>query len=922
VLTFGPLAFAQPWLLLVLAGLPIIWLLLRIMPPAPRRLQFPAIRLLFGLRPPEETPARTPPWLLALRLTIAALIIVGLAGPLLDPLARLAGGGPLVLVVDDDWAAARDWTARQSTLDTLLEQADREARPVVIAGSARDALDQPPLLTGLLTAAEAAQVARSLTPKPWPADRRALADALDALRFDEPAEVFWLSNGIDGGDATALAESLQRLGSVTLLRELDARLARTLLPPETTGGDLVLRLRRAAGEQEDVATLLAAGEDGLPFARAPVSFAPGETEARVPLQLPTELRNRVARISIENERTAGAAFLLDERWRRRPVGLVSVGPLDGAQPLLSELYYLRRALEPFTELRQGTIDELLQRELAILVLPDSGPMSAAEAERLTAWVEGGGLLLRFAGLHLAERTGSGIGATAEEPLLPVSLRGGDRTLTGALTWDSPAHLAAFGPNSPFHGLGVPDDVVVRRQVLAQPSLDLNEKTWARLSDGTPLVTAEGRGQGWIVLVHTTANTDWSSLPLSGLFVEMLQRLVAVSQGVAGAGDETRPLPPVETLDGFGVLGPPAPTTLAVPPAALAAGAVGPRHPPGYYGDSEQRRAQNLAAAVPQLAPIAQLPGGIAVAGYAGETETDLRPWLLTAALFLLLADFAIALYLRGLLGGRRILARSAAALLLAALLSPGDAGAQSAIATGDDARALAATLQTRLAYVLTGVPALDEVSRAGLSGLTRVLYNRTSIEAGEPLGVDLARDELAFFPLLYWPVTPEQRDLPEIAERKINAFLQNGGTILFDLREAGPSTLLGQGTRNGQALQRLTRSLDIPPLAPVPPDHVLTKSFYLMQEFPGRFSSGALWIETTESRTNDGVASVLIGSNDWAGAWAVDEFGRPLFPVVPGGERQREFAYRFGVNLMMYAMTGNYKADQVHVPFILERLGQ
>jgi len=923
VLTFGPLAFAQPWLLLVLAGLPIIWLLLRVMPPAPRRLQFPAIRLLFGLHPPEETPARTPPWLLALRLTIAALIVVGLAGPLLDPLARLAGSGPLVLVVDDDWAAARDWTARQSTLEALLERAGREARPVVIAGTARDALDQPPLLTGLLTAAEAAKIVRGMTPKPWPADRPALTGALAELRLDEAAEVLWLSDGIDDGNAFALAESLRRLGRVTLLREPDARLARMVLPPETVGGELVLRLRRATGDQEDLATLLAGGEDGLPLASVPVSFAPGETEARVPLQLPTELRNRLARVSIENERSAGAVFLLDERWRRRPVGLVAAGPLDGAQPLLSELYYLRRALDPFTELRQGTIDELLQRELAILVLPDSGPMSDAEAGRLAAWVEGGGLLLRFAGLHLAERTGTGIGVTAEEPLLPVRLRGGDRTLTGALTWDTPAHLAAFGPNSPFYGLHVPEDVVVRRQVLAEPSLDLGEKTWARLSDGTPLVTAESRGQGWVVLVHTTANTDWSSLPLSGLFVEMLQRLVAVSQGVAGAGDETRALPPIETLDGFGVLGPPAPTTLAVPPDALAAGAVGPRHPPGYYGDSGQRRAHNLAAAAPALAPIARLPGSIAVAGYVGQTETDLTPWLLTAALILLLADFAIALYLRGLLGSGRILGHSgAAALLLAALLWPGDAAAQSAAAPGDDARALAATLQTRLAYVITGVPALDEVSRAGLSGLTRVLYNRTSIEAGEPMGVDPARDELAFFPLLYWPITPEQRDLPEIAERKINAFLRNGGTILFDLREAGSSTMLGQSTRNGQALQRLTRGLDIPSLAPVPPDHVLTKSFYLMQEFPGRFSSGTLWIETTESRTNDGVASVLIGSNDWAGAWAVDEFGRPLFPVVPGGERQREFAYRFGVNLMMYAMTGNYKADQVHVPFILERLGQ
>lgn len=920
MLSFGPLAFAQPWLLLVLAGLPVIWLLLRVMPPAPRRLPFPAIRLLFGLRPPEETPARTPLWLLLLRLAIAALIIVGLAGPLLNPLARLAGSGPLLLVVDDGWAAARDWTARQNTLGTLLEQADREGRPVMIAGTARDALDQPPLLTGLLTASEAAQVARGLTPKPWPTDRGALAEALDRVKLDSTAEVVWLSDGLDDGAVGSLAKSLQRLGSVTLLREADSRLARMVLPPETVGGDLVLRLRRAASGQEDVATLLAGGEDGLPLARVPVTFAPGETEARAALQLPTELRNRVARVSIENERSAGAVFLLDERWRRRPVGLVSVGPLDGAQPLLSELYYLRRALEPFTELRQGTIGDLLKRELAIVVLPDSGPMSDSDAKQLATWVDNGGLLLRFAGVNLAERTGKGIGVTAEEPLLPVRLRSGDRTLTGALTWDTPAHLATFGPKSPFHGLHVPDDVVVRRQVLAEPSLDLGEKTWARLSDGTPLVTAEARGKGWVVLVHTTANTDWSSLPLSGLFVEMLQRLVAVSQGVAGSGDETRPLPPVDTLDGFGVLGPPAPTTLAVPPDALAAGAVGPRHPPGYYGDIGQRRAHNLATANAALTPIENLPAGVTVAGYAGQSETDLMPWLLTAALILLLADFLIAVYLRGLLGGRA-LGRGAAVVLLAALLWPGGAGAQSATAT-DDARALAATLQTRLAYVITGVPAVDEVSRAGLSGLTRVLYNRTSIEAGEPMGVDLARDELAFFPLIYWPITPEQHDLPEIARRKVNDYMLNGGTVLFDLREPGTSTLLGQGTRNGQALQRLTRGLNIPPLAPVPPDHVLTKSFYLMQEFPGRFSSGTLWIETTQSRTNDGVASVLIGSNDWAGAWAVDEFGRPMFPVVPGGERQREFAYRFGVNLMMYAMTGNYKADQVHVPFILERLGQ
>jgi hypothetical protein len=83
-----------------------------------------------------------------------------------------------------------------------------------------------------------------------------------------------------------------------------------------------------------------------------------------------------------------------------------------------------------------------------------------------------------------------------------------------------------------------------------------------------------------------------------------------------------------------------------------------------------------------------------------------------------------------------------------------------------------------------------------------------------------------------------------------------------------------------------------------------------------------VWVEGHAGGTNDGVSSIIIGANDWASAWAVDDNGRPISAVVPGGARQREMAYRFGVNLVMYAFTGNYKADQVHVPAILERLGQ
>ncbi len=928
MLNLGLLGFAQPWLLLALASLPLLWWLLRVTPPAPRKLSFPAIRLLSGLKVPEETPARTPWWLLLLRLTIAALIILALAQPLLNPAQQLSGKGPVVMVIDDGWSAARFWDKRQTVLVKLLSQAEREDRPVILLTTAPTALGEQPAASGALPAAEALRLVKGLTPKPWPVNRRAALDALEVLEIDGAAQVFWFSDGLVSAEAPAeegqktvarrFAERLQRFGRLDFLRDGDLGLARLVVAPESQGLALKLKLQRAHAGGAETAMVLSIAEDGQLIARTPVAFPAGSSQGEAKLDLPAELRNRIARLQIEGESTAGAVLLLDERWRRRPVGLVSAGPLEDAQPMLSELYYLDRAMEPYTELRRGNVEELLQRDLAVLILPDSAGTVPAELEtRLTAWIQKGGLLLRFAGPRLVQNAGS---------LVPVQLRGGDRVLGGAMTWDSPAFLAPFPAASPFAEIAVPKDVLIERQVLAEPALDLAEKTWARLADGTPLVTAERRGEGWVVLFHTTANTAWSNLPLSGLFVEMLQRVVSVSQGVVGDGGPDQPLAPIATLDGFGLLGAPAATVMTLDAGGEDTdSALGPRNPPGYYGLESQRRALNLGTAGLSLVPIGDLPPGVAIGTYARQEESDLKPWLLTAALVLALADILISLFLRGLMPGtlRRPAAAAAPGLALAVLFLLSALPQAAAQTVLDEHPALEATLSTRLAYVRTDVPFVDDTSRAGLSGLTLQLQRRTSIEASAPVGIDLASDELAFFSLLYWPITNQQGSVSEIERRKVNAYLKNGGTILFDLREAtAGAQILGQASIGSEALQRITEGLDIPNMVPIPPEHVLTKAFYLLQDFPGRFMGGTLWVEGSEEHVNDGVASVIVGSNDWAGAWAVDNLGQPINALVPGGPRQREMAYRFGINLMMYALTGNYKADQVHVPFILERLGQ
>jgi len=926
MLNLGFIAFAQPWLLVALGALPVLWFLLRVTPPSPRRLSFPAIRLLAGLRTPEETPARTPLWLLLLRMLIAALIVLALTQPLLHPSGTLPGSGPLVLVIDDGWGAARQWQTRIETADQLLQRAEREGRAAVLVTTAPGSQGEVPEAQGPLPAGEVRRSVQSLQPKPWEPDRAATLENLQSLTLEGSANVVWLADGIeppvdttaaDGQtDAASFADALRRFGRLDVLREEGAGLPHLLLPPEGAGLSLLIRAARGSKLQGDNVVVVATGEDGQFIGRSVLTFEPGEEFAEQSLDLPTELRNRVARLQIEGETTAGAAVLLDERWRRRPVGLISSGPEDEAQPLLSELYYLERALEPFTELRRGNVGELLGRELAVLILPDSiGGLGEAEWNQIANWVEQGGLLLRFAGPRIAN---------AADGLLPVSLRGGDRILGGAMTWDRPAQLGPFQNESPFRGLTVPNDVTVQRQVLAEPTLDLGEKTWARLADGTPLVTGEASGEGWLVLIHTTANTEWSNLSISGLFVEMLARMLEISQGVTSQSQADETLAPLEVMDGFGNLETPAATVFPLEPGKGDA-VIGPRNPPGYYGQAGTRRAHNLGSVRGELRAFGPMPSGITVGAYGGAQELDLKPFLLAIALALVALDLLATLALKGLLTARRSDAKAAVRSLFALILVSGlwvasDAEAQDTV---DEARTLEATLQTRLAYVITGSNLVDETSEQGLMGLTTVLQRRTSIEAAAPLSVDLERDELGFFPLIYWPITEEQTPLSDAVIEKVNLYLVNGGTILFDLREpGGGASVPGQSSPRSQFLQQLTFGVEIPPLSPVPPDHVLTKSFYLMQEFPGRYAGGTVWIESGDEQINDGVTSIIIGSNDWAGAWAVNQYGQPLNAVIPGGTRQREMAYRFGVNLVMYALTGNYKADQVHVPFILERLGQ
>jgi hypothetical protein len=922
-MTLFGIGFVTPWLLLALLALPALWLILRAVPPAPIRRMFPGVVLLLGLKDDEQVSDRTPWWLLLLRMLAVALLIIGLAGPILNPESdeTAASDAPLLVVMDSSWASAATWRARTLALDGLLAQAARDDRRVALLQLTK------PEQANFQTADDLSARLVGLTPAPWAPRQDTVDTALDGLPEGD-FDTYWMSDGLERETRAPLLTALEDRGDVTVFQAGQTILG--LTPARFEDGTIVLTAVRAQTGSEREITILAQGRDpsGNPavLARATARFEPDAAIAETALSLPAELRARILGFEIEGNRSAGATTLPDDSLRSREVALIAGREDREGLQLLAPLHYLEKALEPSADLLDGNLMDMIPANPDVIALADVATLGEAEEDALLDWLDGGGILLRFAGPRLAA---SDISRDTEDPLMPVRLRSGGRSVGGAMSWGEPKSLAEFSEDSPFFGLSIPPDVTVSAQVMAQPDPALTDRVIAQLSDGTPLVTRKMVGQGQIILFHVTANAEWSSLPLSGLFVQMLERLsiAAGSASQPSAEDlEGTIWQPNIVLDGFGAASDGA-TLPGVAGEDLVSAPLGPDLRPGVYQSQDRALARNVLEADATLTP-ANWPADIPVEGLVKSEETPLAGWLIAAAILLLLADIVASLFLSGRLSGPR--ATQAAALLLAVLLMPG----HSAQAQSDQTEfALEATSEVTFAHVVTGNEDLDQRAQAGLRGLSETLFFRTSVEPTDPMAVNLETDELAFFPFLYWPITPDQPTPSDEAYAKLNTYLRSGGMIMFDTRDADIARF-GTGSPNGRKLQQLAAPLDIPPLEPIPEDHVLTRTFYLLQDFPGRHNSHDVWVEAAPPdaeladgmpfrNLNDNVTPVIIGGNDWASAWAMDDRGNPIYPIGSGysGERQREIAYRFGVNLVMHVLTGNYKSDQVHVPALLDRLG-
>lgn len=918
--------FLQPWILSALLALPVLWYLLRVTPPAPRVVSFPATRFLAGLVSEEQTPSKTPWWVLLLRLLIAGLIIVALARPVFNPAEGIAGSGPARLVIDNGWAGAQTWTAQIEAAEEALKQASREEREIFILTTAPQPGERLPLHRGPMAYQEAVSVLRGLSPQPWPGDLKAAGEALAALDPPQSVSSLWFGHGLDEGGMRPFAQALQAQGSLRYTGPEAARLPILLRPADESGsapdakpGTFKLSLEAPESVPAGFpAAIQAVSRAGQILDVTNATLGAGGKPTLVSFDMAERLRADTMLFRVGGLRGAGAALLTDDQFVRRHVGIAEPAEDSDTAPLVKAGFYLRRALEPHAQITTDTIDALLKvRDLSTIILPDVGAMPLDTLNALEQWVKDGGLLLRFSGPKLSEAQG-------EQYLLPVRLRAGGRALEGSLSWDKPQAIAPFAEDSPLYGLAIPPEVRVRRQVLADPAQDLDGKVWARLEDGTPLITGTALERGLVVLVHTTATPDWSDLALSGLYVDLLRRIGTLAGRPLSKSMQGKQnfLDPVQTLDGYGNPGPPPAYVQSLPAEAPEKAVPDSLHPPGLYGSGGVQFALNLGNALPPLRKAA-LPASVEHKFYETEYEVDLTPSLLYGALMIYFADWLVMILI--LSGGFAALTARAGRRMAAIAVTMAIALNANPALAADTADISEAEIKYAngfyLAYVQSGDSAVDAVTQRGLESLSDILIRRSSAEPDGIVGVNPETDDLAFFPVLYWAVAPGKTPYSGKAMQNVQNYLDHGGTILFDTRDGGRGPGGSAETESARTLRKITETLSIPPLIPVSKDHALTRSFYLMEKFPGRSTDGTVWVEQHSAGGRDDVSSVIIGGNDWAGCWADSGAGNMRSPVF-GRSRQEELCLRFGVNLVMYALTGNYKNDQVHLPHILRRLDQ
>ena len=891
--------FGNIFPLLGLIILPIIFFIIRFYPPVPKEKEYSSFFLLKDIVRQNSSKTKFPLWLLIFRLLLCLLVILFFSDPYLTIGKQTGNYKNYTIIADNGWSIANNWKNYKNIIKEISIEAENKKKEIHFYFSLSENIIEPTILK---SHNEVLEFIKKNPPLVQQTDRKNVIKILKKNNYFNSSKVFFIFSNFDSRSIKEQTQTLKLIKENNPAIEIINPVKKiTFLEKVNINKErLELTIKRKGIYINNDFVIQIFGNSGEVLFKKKYTYNSNIDEYKITETFPIEIINQFFKIKILNENHAGAYFYLDDYTKRVSVGVIAEDESLIEKPLLSPVYYLKKSLNQNHTSYIASIKKILDKKISVIFLPSNKRLLKADQNRLKKWIKEGGVLVRFSDKNIIKQKDLYFDGKNYFQSL--------RNIAKDFSIQNKLSISSFTKNTLLSNLKVPKDLIFEKQLILD-NYESDIIVLASLEDQSPLITMKNVGYGKVILFHITSNNEWSNLPLSSLFKDIISKLLLVPKVEKNLYSEEMIIK--SKIDSFGELTNPLKNYYYVNNLIEEKKYPSFKNPAGIYENENLSIALNLSGNLSTQSFFSNIDERISIKNNYEKSIFKLKNFILILIFIMFFADMLINIILKNNILFLNFFKKSKSFSFLfvfSIILC-----SQNKIEASENYNKIF------LAYIKTENNILNQIALSGLTNLKDFLIERTSISPQGVKEIDIVSDKIFFYPFIYWQITKNIPNLEEKTIKKIKNYFNSGGIILFDIIYLSKSyNNVDKNTL--EDIEALFSELGIEDLQQITKNHTLSKSYYLLKKFPGRFDNKLFLVNTDNLDDNDGVSSVIVGLNNWVGAWAKDENNYPLYQVIPGGDRQRELSFRFGINLIMYSLTGNYKSDQVHSKSILERL--
>ena len=903
------IAFTYPFALLLLVFSPVIWKFLKSKPLTVELKKFPAISLISKIKSIDNTFENNSLLIIILRFLIFVLLVIALSKPYFKNVAKNVELKQILLIVDDSWESGINWYSKIEKIKSLLDSNSLENISYTLVTSSKVNENKFKFLKNK-NSSEILAFVNSIKPNSWNSDFNELFKFLET-DIKSYEKIFWFTESL-------ISESKKNFflkikdNNLKIIQSLNKELSPLIfLKEQKIKGNYIFEIYDFNKFYKNVVIDCYDIRDRLILRKNVKGSDKSNSDwniTQVDLRIAKEFDDSIIYFHFNNLMSSTAKVMKTNISGQKKVGIIQPNYSKKIIEFNRANFYIENAMKSDHDISTGSVSDLISKKISLMFSDDFDSSFISEEEKIINWIKSGGTFVKFGGEKflntINKQTNKKFFGIFEPESDPVNL-------DHELSFRKDLSLKNFKKGNLFYGLIVNEKVKVNKYIELKKNLEFkNLQHLAYLENGAPLISEFEIGKGKLVFFHIPANTNWSTLPLSILFVNILEKLNLYSKGVK-ENSNNQIFKPFKILDGLGTFEDPSLNTMNLNEKDLRKNTyqLNYQNPPGIYKNKSDLYGLNMPNYLKDKKYTFSFPDEYLINEFNKFEVKNLRKNIVFCILFLFLLETFLTLQNRDIFKIKFFRSSTKFLSLILIITTVLTFKVESAD------QVINKVNTTKLAYVKTGNKEVDEISKNGILSISEYITSKTSVILDSPDEVDLEEHDIFFYPILYFPFINSKETVGEKKIRKLQNFINNGGILIFDCKNNFEKFFIDDCLDD---ILLNFKDLDISSPIKLQNKNTLSKSFYLLKEFPGRRNQD-VFVSFNNQINNNEVVSVIFGINDWSGSWAKSDNGFEL-PILSGTEEQRTLSFRFGVNIVVYSLTGNYKSDQVHIPEILKRM--